>query len=442
VTSPSQEKRPLKIALVTAGGAGMFCGSCMHDNTLARALMNLGADVSLIPTYTPIRVDEENVSSRKVFLGGINVYLESRWRLWRKIPHALKRWMDSPRVIDFFTKFSVSNDAKTLGQLTLDVLEGESGVEKNAVEELVEFIAEKLQPDIVCFSNSMLVGIVRRLQQRFSGPVFCFLQGEDIFLEDLSESYRRQALEIIRRRAQDCDGFLVHSAYYKKFMSEYLQIPSEKIHQIPLGIDFAGHDGNPTEGNGQATVGYFARICPEKGLHQLVEAFRLVKKKIPHAKLRAGGELVKRDHRYFRKLQDENRDLGDAFEYIGSPKTHREKVEFLKSLDLLSVPTVYREPKGIYVLEALANGTPVVQPNHGAFPELLSRTAGGVLVEAENTQQLASALCELIGNHPQRFALATTGHAQVREHYSAEKMAEVVLKIFGNAISSSSRVEV
>ena len=62
----------MKIAIITAGGAGMYCGSCMQDNSLALALLSLGQDVQLLPTYTPIRTDESDVSLDRVFFGGIN----------------------------------------------------------------------------------------------------------------------------------------------------------------------------------------------------------------------------------------------------------------------------------------------------------------------------------------------------------------------------------
>ena len=85
---------PMHIAIVTAGGAGMFCGSCMHDNTWARSLKKQGAQVTLLPTYTPLRLDEHDESTRPVFLGGINVYLDFRAQLLAgpaARPHALAR---------------------------------------------------------------------------------------------------------------------------------------------------------------------------------------------------------------------------------------------------------------------------------------------------------------------------------------------------------------
>src|SRR5262245_41612439 len=155
----------MHIALITAGGAGMFCGSCMHDNTLARALMAAGHEVSLIPTYTPIRVDERDVSRGDVFLGGINVYLDDVIPFWRRLPRALTGWLDTPAVIRFATRFGISSDARYLGRLTVDLLRGPRGPQAREIETLVRFLADQLKPDVVCFSNALLAGVLPRLKQ-------------------------------------------------------------------------------------------------------------------------------------------------------------------------------------------------------------------------------------------------------------------------------------
>lgn len=426
--------KKMHVAIVTAGGAGMFCGSCMHDNTWARSLKKQGAQVTLLPTYTPLKLDEHDESSRPIFLGGINVYLESRMALWRRLPRGLTRWLDHPSVIALATRFSVSNNPQQLGELTLAMLAGEAGPQVREIAELATFLTETVRPDTVCFSNALLVGAVRSLRQKFSGRIFCILQGDDIFLEGLNEPYRSRALAAIRERSTDFDGFLVHSAYYRDFMSGYLGLPADKFHIVPLGIDVAGHDGTPSERKSDAfCVGYFARICPEKGLHQLVDAFRLLHRHHPKTRLRVAGYLGPRDQAYFDKIQADARDLGTAFEHAGSPETHREKVQFLKSLDVLSVPTIYREPKGLYVLEALANGVPVVQPRHGAFPEMLEATGGGLLVEPGDPEDLAHALEELMKDPKGRVQLAHKGRAAVRSSYDDDTMARRTLEILSNS---------
>jgi glycosyltransferase involved in cell wall biosynthesis len=428
----------MHIAFVTAGGAGMFCGSCMHDNTWARSLKKQGAQVTLVPTYTPLRLDETDESTRKVFLGGINVYLDARSRIWRKVPRVLTRWLDRPGVIDFATRFAVSSNAQHLGELTLAMLAGESGPQVREVNELADFLVDTLRPDAIFFSNALLVGAVRAIRRRFAGKIFCVLQGDDVFLEDLEEPFHTQALAAIRERSRDFDGFFVHSTYYRDFMTGYLGLPPEKFQIVPLGIDLTGHDGSPAPRNGEPfTVGYFARICPEKGLHQLVDAFRLLHKRHPHTRLRAAGYLGARDRGYFEKVREQARDLGPAFEHAGSPPTHDDKVAFLKTLDVLSVPTVYREPKGIYVLEALANGVPVVQPRHGAFPEILEATGGGLLVEPGDPEDLARALEELLKDPDGRAQLGRGGRAAVHAHYDDATMARRTLAVLRGAPESA-----
>ena len=141
------------------------------------------------------------------------------------------------------------------------------------------------------------------------------------------------------------------------------------------------------------------------------------------SRLRAAGFLGARDQAWFEQLRREAADLGDAFEYCGSPADHAGKVAFLKTLDLFSVPTSYREPKGLSVLEALANGVPVVQPRHGSFPELLEETGGGLLVQPEDDEALAEGLERVMLDPTLRTALATTGWRRVREAFSMERMA-------------------
>ena len=99
----------MKIAIITAGGAGMYCGSCMQDNSLASSLLSLGHDVQLLPTYTPIRTDESDVSLDRVFFGGINVYLNHRFQWWHRIPSWLRSQLDRPGLIRLLAGMASTN---------------------------------------------------------------------------------------------------------------------------------------------------------------------------------------------------------------------------------------------------------------------------------------------------------------------------------------------
>jgi glycosyltransferase involved in cell wall biosynthesis len=199
------------------------------------------------------------------------------------------------------------------------------------------------------------------------------------------------------------------------------------MHVVYPGLNLHGHGGPGTDRNGRPfTIGYFARICPEKGFHHLVEAFRILRKMpgAPACKLRASGWLGENNRTYFeeqkRKLHDAG--LGDDFEHVECPD-HASKVAFLQSLDVLSVPTVYREPKGLYVLEALANGVPVVQPAHGSFPELIELTGGGLLVKPDDPAELALALKRMLEEPTLKQELGRKGKEAVHSGWHAERMA-------------------
>src|SRR5205085_12333673 len=129
--------------------AGMYCGSCMHDNTLVAALSAQGHDALLVPTYTPIRTDEPDVSQERVFFGGINVYLQQKLGLFRHTPWFLDRLLDAPRLLRWVSRFAVKTRAEDLGDLTVSVLQGEHGHQKKEVDKIVNWLADDIKPEIV-----------------------------------------------------------------------------------------------------------------------------------------------------------------------------------------------------------------------------------------------------------------------------------------------------
>lgn len=419
----------MHVAIITAGGAGMFCGSCMHDNTWARALLADGVEVSLIPTYTPLRVDEQNASLNRVFLGGINVYLNSKLRWWHRMPRLLTSWLDRPGVIQLATKGAVSNDAKELGELAISILNGEHGAHREAIDELANFLKNDLRPDVIIFSNALLSGALAAIKQACPVPVLCTLQGDDVFLESLPVDYRQRAIDLVSRNARQFDGFLTHTRFYRDDISQYLHLPVERFSVLPLGIDTAEHTGLPQFGGTEPyRIGYFARFAPEKGLHHLIDAMELLRQRIPNVELRIGGYQGPPHDAYLKQMLERLSRSGISYKNIGSPGSVQEKVAFLGSVDVFSVPTDFLEPKGMSILEAMANGVPVVQPAHGAFPEMIQATGGGRLVEPKNAQALADALAEL-ADPVLRSQLAQQAWAGVREHYDSRQLADRTLDI-------------
>src|SRR4051794_2989219 len=451
----------MRIAYITAGAAGMYCGSCLHDNTLAAALIELGEDVLLVPTYTPLRTDETDVSIGRVFFGGINVYLQEKVPLFRHTPWWFDRLLDNPTLLERLSRRAGSVDPTQLGGMTVSMLRGEAGNQRKEVEKLVCWLLNEVQPEIVHLSNSMQIGIARMIRERGGPPVVCQFSGEDLFLEKLRQPFYDEARAHLRERAADVDAFVALNKYYAGFMADYLTVERQRVHVIPHGLNMEGHavrkppaepgavgrfstnpddaehsDCQPPALPGVRTrkiIGYFARICEDKGLHLLVEACELLAQRsdLPPFELRAAGYLGDGDRSYLENLKSRAAagPLAGRFHYMGE-LDRSQKIAFLQSLDIFSTPTVYRESKGIPALEAMANAVPVVLPDHGSFSEMVVDTGGGLLHRPHDPADLARKLELLLRDPLQAAQFGLAGQRAVQDRYHASAMARQTRELY------------
>jgi glycosyltransferase involved in cell wall biosynthesis len=423
----------MKVLQITAGAAGMFCGSCTRDNALARELIARGHDVTLVPVYTPTTPDEPNVSRDRVLFGGISVYLQQHSAFFRKTPRFLDRLLDSPRLIGAFAGRAISTDARMLGDLTISMLEGERGVLRKEFEKLEAWIRQEPLPDVITLPNSLLIALAAPLQRAFNRPICCQLQGEELFIDALVPPYRERALSMIRQQVRTVDRFMAVSDYCASFMTTYLEIPTSQMSVVPLGITLDGYERRQPD-PGSFTVGYFARVAPEKGLHLLTDAYVRLRRRTGNVRIRleAAGTMAPSARAY---LEDATKVIAKAglsaeFAYRGSVD-RAGKLAFLRGIDVFSVPATYDEPKGMSLLEAMASGVPVVQPRRGTFTEIVERTGGGLLVEPDDPEKLAEGLYTLWSNRALRHTLAQGAFEGVRAHYSIAQAADRLLEVCG-----------
>lgn len=427
----------MNLLSITAGAAGMYCGSCLRDNALAAELLRRGHQVTLLPVYTPTITDEPNVSrAQRVFFGGISVYLEQKLSLFRHTPWLLDRLWDAPAVIKAFTARSIQTDPRMLGALTISTLKGEGGYQRKEIDKLVGWLSGESAPDVVNLPNSLLIGLAAPIRRALNRPIVVTLQGEDLFLEGLPEPYRTDAKALVRQQVSEVDLFVAVSEYYAGFMRDYLGIPADRIRTVPLGITLSDLPDGIRPRREPFTIGYFARVAPEKGLHNLVEAYRILRQErgLPPSKLRAAGYLGA-DHRGYlkdieRRLREWN--LDTEFAYEGTLDRAR-KLRFLESLDVLSVPSGYHEPKGLFLLEAMGAGVPVVQPGHGSYPEMIRTTGGGLVARSEHPADIADTLHRIWEQPALAGELGRRGSRGVREHYSISRMADRMLEVYREA---------
>jgi glycosyltransferase involved in cell wall biosynthesis len=425
----------VKVLFITAGAAGMYCGSCLRDNALAAELKARGHDVVLVPLYTPTLTDEPNVSETRVLFGGISVYLQQRAGFFRTAPRVVDRVLDAPWLIKAASSGSISTDPGSLGELTISMLKGEDGFQRKEFEKMREWLAGEPPPDVVQLPNALLASLAPPLRRELGRRIYCTLQGEDLFLDGLPPPHKAEALGLIGQHARAIDRFVAVSEYYADFMARYLPIPREKIDVVPLGINLQGFERrHEPPADRPFTIGYLARIAPEKGLHALCDAYVRFRRMsgVNRARLEVAGYRAPDQQQY---LKEAERRLADAgfgaeFQYRGVLDRDR-KIEFLRGLDVFSVPTVYVEPKGLFLLEAMACGVAIVQPRHGAFPEMIAKTSAGLLVEPGRPERLAEGLYELWKDPAQRARFGQNAFDGVRQHYAIARSADRMLEVYG-----------
>lgn len=440
----------MNILFITAGAAGMYCGSCLRDNALAAELKSRGHDVLLVPLYTPTLTDEPNVSERRVFFGGISVYLQQRAGIFRWAPRIFDKLFDAPWLIKIASSGSISTDPRMLGEMTISMLKGEEGFQRKEFDKMLDWLAGEPAPHVVQLPNTLLSSLAPTIRRAWQAPVHCTLQGEDLFLEGLNAPHRTKALALIKKHAACVDRFTAVSEYYADFMAGYLSIPRDKVDVVPLGINLEGFDrrrpstslrtGVSSDVSHPFTIGYLARIAPEKGLHGLCDAYVRFRQMpgVQSSRLEVAGYLAPDQQKYLKDAEQKlaSAGFGGEFQYRGV-LDREQKIDFLHSLDVFSVPTTYVEPKGLFLLEAMACGVPVVQPRHGAFPEMLEKTRGGILVEPGNPLSLAEGLYSLWKYPAMRIELGHNGFEGVREHYSIGKSADRMLEVYERSMCST-----
>jgi glycosyltransferase involved in cell wall biosynthesis len=324
--------------------------------------------------------------------------------------------------------------------MTVSVLKGEGGFQRKEIDKFIDWVKDEAPPDAVNLPYTLLLGLAEPIKKALNVPIVCTLQGEDLFLDNLQEPYRTQSLNLIRDHLEHVASFLSVSEYYAEFMPGYLGIPREKIRVVPIGInptDFELRDANR---NGPFTVGFFGRIAPEKGLHVLAEAYRILRQsgELPEARLEAAGYMAADGKPYLDAIQQRLQEAGLAgeFHYRGA-LDRAQKIAFLRGLDVMSMPATYDEPKGVSLLEAMACGVPLVQPRRGAFTEIIERTDGGLLVQPDDPRSLADGILKLAKDRALAEELSANGFRGVREHYTAAHMADRALEAYESVICPS-----
>lgn len=427
----------MKIVNIVPGFGGTFyCGNCLRDSVFVKTLQTMGHQVVMLPIYMPLTVDNGTFNSETpVFYGAVNIYLKQNFSLFRHEPAWLQKFFDSKPILKYAARKAGSTRAEGLEEMTISMLKGEDGLQREELHELVEYLKYHEKTDLVHLSNALLMGLAKKIREELKIPVVCSLQDEDVWIDAMRPSYKEGLWRLMAEKGKDIDAFIGVSQYFSGVMMRKMAIPADKIHVVHIGVnpsDYQVHVPNTDA----PVIGYLSRMCEENGFEILVDAFIQLKQnpRFAHVRLKLNGGSTGDDKKFIQKQIKKLKQNGFLHDVVFASAFNTSSLsEYFSDVTVMSVPVLKGEAFGLYQLEAMASGIPVVQPALGAFPEVAELTGGGFIYEPNTAKALAKAFEDILSNPDRLLKFSKAGRKAVEEHFNTaiitQKMVEVYEKL-------------
>jgi glycosyltransferase involved in cell wall biosynthesis len=423
----------MKILHIIPGSGGSFyCGNCLRDSKYVPALKALGHEVVKLPMYLPLFANNDEAGDTPIFYGAVSIYLKQLYPVFRKAPEWFDNMLNAKPLLKLAAKYSGSTDAKGLEEMTVSMLMGEEGQQSEELERMVDWIAGHYKPDIIHLSNALLLGLAFSLKQRLKTVVICSLQDEDVWVDAMKPTFRDQIWGLMQKSVASVDGFIAVSDYYAEQMKIKMQIPLQKLTSLHIGVDPADYFPQPI-GSKKRAIGFVSRMCHDNGLDILVDAFIALKKRegFDDVSLVITGGATGADTRYLNKIKAGIKKNNLTDQVVFHEDFSAEGLTaFYEKVTVLSVPVRNGEAFGIYLLEAMASGVPVIQPALGAFPEIIRISGGGVLYEPNDPAALTQALAATLSNPALLLKLSLAGIKGVETSFDIKSQASKMVTYY------------
>jgi len=427
----------MKIVHIVPGFGGTFyCGNCLRDSAVVASLKKAGHDAVTLPMYLPLTINGHGSDDGiPVFYGAVNIFLK-QFPVFRHMPKWFEKMMNSSPVLKFAARKSGSTRASGLEDLTESMLLGAEGHQSEELQQLVDFLKYHEKPDIVHVSNALLLGMAKKVRDEVKVPVVCSLQDEDVWVDAMHEDHREKMWNLLAEKGKDVDAFIAVSDFFAGVMQKRMSIPGNILHVLHVSVDPIAYSYTKPAAEPQV-IGYVSRMCEENGFEVLIDAFIRLKENPAFCtlKLKATGGMTGDDTKFINKQLKKlkQKDIIRDFE-IQPDFTATALQDFFKSITVLSVPVLKGEAFGLYQLEALASGVPLVQPEIGAFPEIINVTGGGVTYNPNTASALADKLAEVLLNPMKLEAMSQAGRKAVEENFDCGKLSEKMVEIYKSLI--------
>ena len=424
------------VSIVPGVGDTFYCQNCERHRNLVREFKRQGHTPLIVPMYLPLSFEVSDTLKSPIFFGAINVYLEEKYSFYNKIPNWIKHCLESRALLRWISKKTGSTDPDGLEEMTLSIMRSDGGKHEHELNRMLSWLQTDVKPNVVHLSNGLLIGIGVKIKQALSIPVFVTLQDEDQWIDKMKQPYAQQAWQLIKEGAEAIDLFTPVSQSYADFVCGRTGISKDKMAVVPIGLNLHEYRRRVPAKN-PMSIGYLSRMTESLGLDILVDAFLILKKdnRLKNLKLKIHGGITPADKKFVQKIKEKIHQKGYSSDVdINTEFDHQHVSTFFDSLTVVSVPALKGEAFGLFIIESLASGIPVVQPNLGGYTEIIKKTGGGVLYDQNTAQGLAHALKGVLTALPLLDEISQRGREQVEKYYTIEHMANKLLDMYLNVV--------
>ena len=421
------------LQIIPGSGGSFYCGNCLRDDKFHNAMKAQGHEVTKIPMYLPLFSDEHDLNDMPVFYGAISIYLKQLYPIFRHAPAWIDRLLNSRPMLKFAASMAGSTNAKGLEEMTVSMLMGEEGAQKEELNRMVSWMAEYLKPDVIHLSNALLLGLAPKLREEFpNARLFCSLQDEDVWVDAMKDSFRDKIWNLMSTKSESIDGFIGVSDFYSKVSIQKIKMDADKVFTNHLGVDPDEYRITKPEEKAR-NIGYISRMCEANGFDIMIDAFIELKKddKFKDVNLILTGGSTGDDKPLLKRVKQKLQDVGlfnqvEFHEDFDGEGRH----DFFKKVQMISVPVRNGEAFGLYLLESMASGVPVVQPALGAFPEIIEKSEGGMIYDNNSPEELAKALKNLLMDGKKLKELSIKARTGVEKHFNIYTQADNLIEIY------------
>jgi glycosyltransferase involved in cell wall biosynthesis len=392
------------------GGTEFFCQKI--SEVLASWDYTVGlvtSDLTSVEGYYKFGI--ERVSLHEETMNGVQVYRIPFGGLAYDRGHYLSKLLPWP-----------SMRSRTLGKLM-------HLIQRRFIAHLQKKIYD-FKPDVVMTTPHLVINVLAVLEAHRTKPFPLVVR------PCLHEEDPNWCIQTMAEALRQADAVMAMTDYEAERLIGAYGVEAGRLSVGGNGVDLPSR---PVADSRAPQILFLGRKTPQKGLPMLLEAMRHVWKILPEVRLVLAGARMQESievDKLIAALPLSYRQQVYSVDNI----SEKEKTHFLATSTCLVLPSRI-ESFGVVLLEAWANGTPVITLDLPVFQSIVNRDVDGLLVPPDNTEALGKAILQLLQNSEKARQMGRAGRRKVEASFTWEQVAERYLKTYKKVMTQNVLVD-